>query len=69
MQRALVVLTPTDNCDHEQNLIQYESAELFGAEMGLRVSRSVVNRRSCSLGEAGACRVQDLGGEINSLTL
>jgi hypothetical protein len=33
MQRVLVVLTPTDNCEHEQNLIQYESAELLGAEM------------------------------------
>ena len=33
MQRALVVLTPTDNYDHEQNLIQYESTELLEAKM------------------------------------
>jgi hypothetical protein len=33
MQRALVALTPTEKCDHEQNLIQYESAELFEAKM------------------------------------
>jgi hypothetical protein len=61
MKCALVILMPTDNYGHEQNLIQYKSAGLLEARDKLRVSCSVVNREC----KAAACMVQDLGRETN----
>ena len=51
MKRALVVLTPIDNCGYEQNLIPHKSAELLEAEINF-VFRVQWSTGECSLVEA-----------------